>query len=39
VDVEQSPLPAGFAAELTAAVGAPTSGVLGVNIWSDVSLP
>jgi hypothetical protein len=39
VDVELPPLPAGFAAELLAAAGAPDSGVLGVNTCSGVSLP
>jgi hypothetical protein len=29
-------LPAGFVTHLVAAAGAPTSGVLGVNIWSGV---
>jgi hypothetical protein len=33
------PLPAEFAAELAAVAGAPASSVLGLNIWSGVSLP
>jgi hypothetical protein len=38
VDVKLPPLPAGFAAELVAAAGAHASVVLGVNIWSGLSL-
>jgi hypothetical protein len=32
-------LPAAFVTESITALAAPASGVLGVNIWSDVSLP